>query len=540
MGKKGKGRQSGGFASKSLRANHHHEVSRLGEETLKWTRRETANFVAWSNAHQKQQRRLMGERPRFALALRRNVNNILHERQALQSHRFRERRRRNGFLPAVSGPGVGELGFAMEHETSVSNGVSHPSGWLLRYSEDGRDDGADCGVGGCGDSKGMTVPSLQSLALTVFAHYIRDYRSAMGDEELYGALSILPPESITELSVLLSSGPTSSAKSTDVETTTQRGRERNRRRNNNRNMDIDPPPILYMDDDLAVLLGQHQHVEHLCFRSSRSTTSGRGTLTNVGLEALIPRAPVLSQGRHRRRRKDDTHDCDAKDNDIDVDESNVSADTDDVPECWDDDGDESSDNETFDEIFAYEEDEDGSTQESSRTFGGGSGCNLRLRRLELLDLSCADNTIDVDDYGNATTTSILLRWFETCSGITHLSLAGSFRNHHEVGRTLLLSLPRVLPDLEVLDVTRCPWATDSLLARTMDGYFRNRMRGGTQTGSDIHCDVSENESSTATSPQEHLPTIYHYRGRFEWMPETMHNVPETDFWDDASIEESWS
>ena len=84
MGKKGKGRQSGGFASKSLRANHHQDISRLRDETLQWTRRETAGFVAWSNAHQKQQRRLMGERPRFALALRRNLNGILDERRALR------------------------------------------------------------------------------------------------------------------------------------------------------------------------------------------------------------------------------------------------------------------------------------------------------------------------------------------------------------------------------------------------------------------------------------------------------------------------
>merc|ERR1712007_175583 len=153
-----------------------------------------------------------------------------------------------------------------------------------------------------------------------------------------------------------------------------------------------------------------------------------------------------------------------------------------VLDCWEDDSDSSHSNYDTLEI----EREDAPLSELAQLISGSSGCNLRLRRLELLDLSAVDSSIDVhvDDNGYSSTTSILLRWFETCSGITHLSLAGSFRVHHEVGRTILLSLPRVLPYLEVLDVTRCPWATDSLLARMLNGYYRNHMEGTSQNGND--------------------------------------------------------
>ncbi len=539
MGKKGKGRQSGGFGSKSLKANHHEEVRKLQDETLKWTRRETAGFVAWSNAHQKHQRRLAGERPKFALALRRNLNGILHERQALRSHQLRERRRRNGFLPRDERDMV--PGFDKAHEQNVSNGLSHPSGWLLRYDNsadrdliDEKEDETEMNNFETFETyKKRSVPLLQTLALKVFAHYIRDYRSAMGDEELYGALSILPPESITDLSILLSSKPIASTENSKNKRSIERGGERRRRRNHD--TDIDSPPIMYMDDDLAMLLGQHQHVEQLCFRSRFAAATGRGTLTNAGLEALIPRNPVLTQGRHRQRRKGDSYDC-APQSKEDNDESS-SYTTEGVPESWED-GDESS---SSDEMHEFDQD-DIDLRHESQMISGSSGCNLRLRRLELLDLSCVDSTIDVhvDDNGNASTTSILLRWFEKCSGITHLSLAGSFRVHHEVGRAILLSLPRILPYLEVLDVTRCPWATDSLLARMMNGYHQNNLHSANRKGNvgdddESDVDETENDSISPSCPKELLPSVYYYRGKFEWLPEAMHNGMETDLWDDTSI-----
>ena len=550
MGKKGKGRQSGGFASKSLKANHHQEVKGLRDETLQWTRKETAGFVAWSNAHQKQQRRLLGVdhqfRPSFAMALRRNLNGILHERQARQSHQFRERRRRNGFLPS-NDTTTRVSGFDGAHETNVSNGIVHPSGWLLRYNDNDHDE-IDSK-----ENKG-SVPSLQSLTLTAFAHYIRDYRSAMGDEELYGTLSILPPESIMDISILLSTGPTpicnnitttvgtttiGATTGTTTGTTTEKkgnGRRRNRG-------DVDnAPPVLYMDDDMAMLLGQHQHVNHLCLRSKTSTTTGRASLTNSGLKSLIPRTPTLLRRkggkRRRQKRMEETHDRDTTD---DNDERSNSCGTEDVLECWedddDDDDDESSDdNDNEDDYYDDDETIFGSKVEEDLSRHGASGCNLRLRRLELLDLSCCSystNIYDVDDNGNATTASILLQWFETCSGITHLSLAGSFKVHHEVGRTILLSLPRVLPTLEVLDVTRCPWATDLLLARMMGGYYfqNNANHKDSTTDND---NGLENLSSTRPSLLDLLPTVYYYRGRFEWLPEATHNAIETDFWDEAS------
>ena len=538
MGKKGKGRQSGGFGSKSLKANHHQEVKMLRDETLRWTRTETAGFVAWSNARQKHQRRLAGERPKFALALRRNLNGILHERQAMRSHEFRERRRRNGFLPRDD-----EIvsGFDKAHEQNVSNGLSHPSGWLLRYNNNSaKHDEADSKKYETEENcKKRSAPKLQTLALKVFAQYIREYRSAMGDEELYGALSILPPESITDLSILLSSEPIPSHASPSSNTRIEKGGERRRRINHDRGIDFSP--ILYMDDDLAMLLGQHQQVEHLCFRSKFSKTTGRHTLTSTGLEALIPRNPVLLQGRHRRRRQRqvDLHNLDPSAKRDDGENSSCASNG--VPECWEDVG------ESYDSDEAFEfENEHIVLSDVPRMISGSSGCNLRLRKLELLDLSGVDNCIDtrVDDNGNSTTTSVLLRWFETCSGITHLSLAGSFRVHHEIGRAILLSLPRVLPSIEVLDVTRCPWATDSLLARMMKGYFENRIqrRAANQKQNvsvandhalpnDFHIIETDNRNYTPSSPNDLLPTVYYYQGRFEWLPETMHSAVETDLWE---------
>ena len=539
MGKKGKGRQSGDFGSKSLKANHHQEVRMLRDETLKWTRRETAGFVAWSNAHERQQRRLRGERPTFALALRRNLNGVLHERQAMRSHQFRERRRRNGFLPSDEAEVIST--FDKIHEEHVSNGLTHPPGWLLRYKNDGSNDADDV----CKDEmiikdkeslgayKRRPIPSLQSLALAVFANHIRDYRSAMGDEELYGALSILPPEAITELSIRLSSTTTSSNVNSNQKATTERGGERRRRLNQDRN--IHTPPILYMDDDFALLLGQHQHVERLCFRSRFSTSTRRSTITNVGLEALIPRNPVWFEGRHRRRRKNHVEDNDTN-NKVADDESSSCA-NDGVLDSWEDDSESSSsDHEPFDI-----EREGNPLSDLAQLISGSSGCNLRLRRLELLDLSAVDNSIDVhvDDHGNSSTTSILLRWFETCSGITHLSLAGSFRVHHEVGRTILLSLPRVLPNLEVLDVTRCPWATDSLLARMLNGYLRNHLQRVDQNDTNrnnFESDDGMKNRSSDLSLLDLLPTVYYYQGRFDWQPENFYNAVEMDLWDDNESE----
>ena len=65
--------------------------------------------------------------------------------------------------------------------------------------------------------------------------------------------------------------------------------------------------------------------------------------------------------------------------------------------------------------------------------GGGfefKGCNINLRRLELLDLgsfSCKKGDDDDDDINrNRISSETILRWLEKCSGITHLSLVGSF------------------------------------------------------------------------------------------------------------------
>eukprot|EP00536_Pseudo-nitzschia_multiseries_P002480 jgi/Psemu1/283744/fgenesh1_pg.33_\ len=508
MGKKGKGRQSGGFASKSLRATQNHEVQRIRDETLHWTRRETSEFVAWTSRRQQERLR---DRPRFVLSLRRNLTGILNERRSRDAHLLRERRRRNGFLPsefASGGSGVASPGL----EPGVTKGPVHPPGWLIRYetatTKRERDDDSDS------DSSteyARPVETLQALSLVVFASYIRDYRDAMGDSDLYGVLSMLPPESRSELSILLSSGSSPSKVSNNASSDADANTHAHAHANTNprgvakktardRSRRTDRPPPLYMDNDLAMLLGQHSDVESLCL-GNRKKADGRNTLTRTGLEALIPQNPILLQRRRGsvpNRTNNGEHDKDGGDGDYDYSSSEL------VPDCWDDEDEENCDDEYDDHeaLYRYE----GNGNGNSNGIRNGSG-NLKLRRLELLDLNGdGEESGEVGD--RRSMASVLVRWFEKCSGITHLSLAGSFAMHHEVGRAVVLLLPSLLPVLEVLDVTRCPWATDSMLSRVLHGYHRNPV-------------------------SLELPTVYYVKGVFVWEPLVREGIQvEADPWED--------
>jgi hypothetical protein len=196
--------------------------------------------------------------------------------------------------------------------------------------------------------------------------YIVDYLEAMGREDLHAALSLLPSETLATLSVRIS-------KNTGV------------------------------TNDLAICLGQHAHVEALCFRAAGPSTSHEEEedhatntpLDDRGMLELVPRLPQTDDDYAR-----DSWECLFED-----------------------------DNHTLD-VLQLE------------------GCNLRLKRLELIDCSSL----------SATT---LLMFLEKCSCITHLSLAGSLVPDRTVDQ-VLLSLPELLPALEVLDVTRCSWMSNAL------------------------------------------------------------------------------
>lgn len=87
-----------------------------------------------------------------------------------------------------------------------------------------------------------------------------------------------------------------------------------------------------------------------------------------------------------------------------------------------------------------------------------NGFNLRLKRLELID--CQSLSVDA-----------LVTFFERCSCITHLSLAGSLASIQD-GSELFRRLPELLHNLQVLDVTRCTWISTSALDSFVQSYYR--------------------------------------------------------------------
>lgn len=314
---KGKGRQAGYFGSKSQSAAFAQEM-----------RHETRQ-IQLSRPKSQPQNPKRHERPRLASLTQ--LRGILQERQSQEAHLLMERRRRAGFLPRRT-----------EENNAVprtKQSVSHPPGWMIEY---------EC-----------NVESLQSKCVVVMGQYILEYLEALGKEELRALLSLLPSETLANLSVEVSK-------------------------------------IKGINNDLAVVLGKHAHCEALCFRA----TQDEETLNDEGIRELIPHLP--SQG---------------------------------VQDSW--------------------EDFDG-TDDALVDVMHLEGCNVRLKRLELLD--CRSISADV-----------LIELLEKCACITHLSLAGSL-NGVEDGIKILRAIPNLLPALRVLDLTKCSWMTTSLLGSFAQCY----------------------------------------------------------------------
>ena len=146
--------------------------------------------------------------------------------------------------------------------------------------------------------------------------------------------------------------------------------------------------------------------------------------------------------------------------------------------------------------------------------------------MELLDLvvSCGsgsrsssseDGIIGIDSSISSISADVILRWFDKCSGITHLSLAGSFFNNNNsswsIGRTIVLELHKVLPYLEVLDITRCPWVTESLIIRFLEGYCINN---SSNSNKEAVAASKKKTSSQSSLMMSSLPIVYYNRGRF--------------------------
>lgn len=169
---KGKGRQSGGFGSKALRAAHHTEwQARAHEElsSLRQSRKARSKNAATTSS-------LSSTRP----TLKRQLSQL---RGLLQERQWHDRQEERVVVPS-----------ALQSKSTVRR--TKP-GKIVYFRDDlYRRDGSYCN---------NRVPLLSSLCLQVLAPVLREYQSALGSEGLHHALSLLPPETLTALSVLVSS-----------------------------------------------------------------------------------------------------------------------------------------------------------------------------------------------------------------------------------------------------------------------------------------------------------------------------------------------
>ena len=154
-----------------------------------------------------------------------------------------------------------------------------------------------------------------------------------------------------------------------------------------------------VNNSLAMVLGKHPHVEALSFRAA---THSEDSLTDDGILLLVPQL--------------------------------VENPPEEIPDSWED---------------SIEEARNSVSKFMEYDILQLDGCNLRLKRLELID--CQSLSADA-----------LITLFQRCSCITHLSLAGSLPSIQD-GSKVFSCLPELLPALQVLDVTRCAWISTSAL-----------------------------------------------------------------------------
>jgi hypothetical protein len=492
MGKK-KGKQSGTFHRKSERVAYSIE---LAEQKGYAIQRHQQQTLLSSSSASKEQQQQQERRPRVISSSIGQLKGLIRERQYQESYELRQRRQRNGFLPQQQQPHL-PTNDASKRTTTTTDRMYHPPGWIVNYGTNNNpsslrnlpnrygvaDIAAKEGIDPMGLSSSlspsssslMTVRRLQDLCLDVFAQHVHDYLHAMGKIELHTIMSFLPSETITELSILLSSS--SFVSGDDL---CQNGG---------------------INDDLAYILGRHPNAECLCFRSATTTSSSSSSsfsttihsLTDHGLSELIPQFSIHNSERNEN----------------------------DVLECWEDvdsedDDDHNNNNNNSDHgintpAFVTATTTVTTNDRSGRSTNGSidrplifsppvgvMGCNIRLRRFELIDC----HTISP---------SMVAKLLSKCSGITHLSLAGSFlhrhddqyddqydddggddattndRNHNNISNagnvgtcvwwsreTLLRHLPSILPNLQVLDITRCPWVTPILINSMVHQYIHQR------------------------------------------------------------------
>jgi hypothetical protein len=291
------------------------------------------------------------QRPRLNLGLG-QLRNLLRERRSHEDYEWMQQRRRAGFV-------LNQNQGSLTQVKGQKEIPSKPLGSLLFSPSEYKS-----------YFEGSPTASLQNKSLQVLGEYLTEYLQAMGVEELHAALSLLPAETLAALSVVVS-------KATGV------------------------------GNQLAYVLGGHPHVEALCFRASKgSSTDQDCSLDDEGLFDLIP------------KRIDSPTEINASWEDID------------------------------------EEDYEG-------LMNTLEGSTFRLKRLELVDCPLLSATG-------------ILALLENCPFITHLSFAGCL-NRQEGGIQVIQCLPKLLPALQVLDITRCSWVT-SLLVKNLTQFYESRQQ----------------------------------------------------------------
>mmetsp|Transcript_11457 Transcript_11457/g.15889 ORF Transcript_11457/g.15889 Transcript_11457/m.15889 type:complete len:488 (-) Transcript_11457:140-1603(-) len=438
MGKK-KGRQSGKYASKSMRAAHQSEISLRGlEETLphrkplKWTNTKTFSKPAPSSSSSFMKSRLDSD----VNDQRRKKVNVTQLRGILAERRMEDRmldrdyrRQRQERFFGFSSGGVGNG----QQQRGIRNGMiggrgggcvqlvecveRHEPGWLLFYDhEDEKEvEATSLEAERVGNDKvgSHTVPSLQHLAVQALGPYLSNYIEACGAEAIHSAVSTLSPTLLAELSACVCAAFGDKGGVTD---------------------------------EIAGVLGKHTHVERLALYAPARTLydeeggrgsgidDGIGSLTEEGILSLVPR--ISQRSTSNGIEHDDCFNNYPLISSFIADDDTASA-----PESWED----------------IDIDLDVTIE----------GCT-QLTRLELCNIQ--STTINVE------TIYELLR---SCPCITHLSISNSFTD--EIGSELLLhpdyglGAGRLLSNLKVLDVSHCTWMTDLLLTEFIRSHV---IRGG--------------------------------------------------------------
>eukprot|EP00934_Nitzschia_sp_Nitz4_P004060 Nitzschia sp. Nitz4//scaffold15_size197535//135080//136216//NITZ4_001594-RA/size197535-processed-gene-0.87-mRNA-1//-1//CDS//3329537763//4050//frame0 len=354
---KGKGHQSGNFASKRLQVANRREWNERVWEASSSSRRPKKASQSTS-----QNRSAISPMDRLRWSsvghLGPTLKSILRERQAQDQYELMQRRRRNGYLPPVP---------VTNTSTVTASQKRYPPGWIILHKQPLLETIRKRTIPSSTTSACSTssVPSLQSCCIDVLGRHIREYLDALGREELHGILSLLPSEHIMELSIAISKVGGG------------------------------------FNNDLAYAVGKHPQVQALCFRASpdpEDTLDERGWAELQSLDSI-----------HRRTADDP---C--------------------VVDCWEDilEEDGQTGSRGLDWDMALTEQLQGSAM-------------VRWKRLELLDCFQLSTQMLVDS-------------LQYCSGLTHLSVAGSMIDPEPI--------VSILPSLEILDVTKCPWRDDWRIA----------------------------------------------------------------------------